>query len=82
MGASEWTDAQRLQFANDPVELLAVQGKANEDKGDLPPGRWMPPNTAFDCQYATRWIAVLRDYSLPVDPASGDVLRQAAGTCR
>jgi hypothetical protein len=82
MGASEWTDAQRKQFANDPNELLAVQGKANEDKGDMPPGKWMPPNTAFACQYATHWITVLRAYSLPVDPASSGVLRQAAGTCR
>ena len=40
-------------FANDPDELLAVQGKANEDKGDSPPGEWMPPNVAFDCGYAT-----------------------------
>jgi hypothetical protein len=82
MGAYAWTDAQRQRFANDPDELLAVQGKANDDKGDLPPGRWMPPNRAFDCRYATIWITVSRKYSLPVDPASADVLRRAEGTCR
>jgi hypothetical protein len=77
MGAYAWTDEQRQRFANDLDELLAVQGQANEDKGDLPPGRWMPPNTGFDCRYATIWITVSRKYSLPVDPASGDVLRRA-----
>jgi Protein of unknown function (DUF1524) len=46
MGAYAWTDAQRQRFANDPDELPVVQGKANEDTGDSPPGRWMPPNTA------------------------------------
>lgn len=82
MGACAWTDQQREQFANDPDELLAVQGKANDDKGDSPPGKWMPSNRAFDCRYATIWITVSRKYSLPVDLASADVLRRAEGTCR
>lgn len=81
MGAYGWPVAERVRFANDPANLLAVQGQANQDKGDSPPGRWMPPNAAFACQYAVGFIAVLRGYSLPVDQASSDVLRQAAATC-
>ena len=38
MGASGWPDAERVRFANDPANLLAVEGQANQDKGDLPPG--------------------------------------------
>ena len=37
MGAFGWPDPERLRFANDPANLLAVQGQANQDKGDLPP---------------------------------------------
>ena len=81
MGAFGWPDPERLRFANDPANLLAVAGQANQDKGDLPPAQWMPPNTAFACQYAMQFIAVLRGYSLPVDEASSGVLRQAAATC-
>jgi Protein of unknown function (DUF1524) len=81
MGASGWPEPLRLRFANDPANLLAVQGQANQDKGDLPPAQWMPPNTAFACQYAMQFIAVLRGYALPVDEPSAGVLRQAAGTC-
>jgi Protein of unknown function (DUF1524) len=81
MGASGWPEPQRQRFANDPANLLAVQGQANQDKGDLPPGQWMPPNAAFACQYSMQFIAVLRGYSLPVDEASAGVLRQAASTC-
>ncbi|EUA90423.1 hypothetical protein I551_3131 [Mycobacterium ulcerans str. Harvey] len=29
MGASDWPAARRLRFANDPANLLAVQGHAN-----------------------------------------------------
>ncbi|MEY8017253.1 HNH endonuclease family protein [Mycobacterium servetii] len=81
MGAYAWPFPERLRFANDPANLLAVDGQANQDKGDSPPARWMPPNTAFDCQYAMQFIAVLRGYRLPVDEPSAGVLRQAAATC-
>jgi hypothetical protein len=81
MGAYDWPAAERLRFANDPANLLAVEGQANQDKGDSPPALWMPPNKAFACQYAVQFIAVLRGYRLPVERASTDVLRQAAATC-
>ncbi|MGF2945554.1 HNH endonuclease family protein [Mycobacterium sp. Lab-001] len=81
MGAYGWPPGERLRFANDPANLLAVEGQANQDKGDSPPARWMPPNTAFDCQYAMQFIAVLRGYRLPVDEPSAGVLRRAAATC-
>ncbi|BAX91753.1 HNH endonuclease family protein [Mycobacterium shigaense] len=81
MGAYGWNLAERLRFANDPANLLAVQGQANQDKGDSPPAQWMPPNAAFACQYAMQFIAVLHGYQLPVDQPSAGVLRQAAATC-
>ncbi len=81
MGAYGWPEPERVRFANDPANLLAVDGQANQDKGDSPPAEWMPPNTAFACQYAMQFIAVLRGYALPVDQRSADVLRQAAATC-
>ncbi|MCV7315840.1 HNH endonuclease [Mycolicibacillus parakoreensis] len=81
MGAHGWAPAQRRRFANDPANLLAVAGAPNQDKGDSPPADWMPPNTAFACQYAMQFIAVLRGYGLPVDAASVPVLRTAADSC-
>ncbi|MGH3531920.1 MAG: HNH endonuclease family protein [Mycobacterium sp.] len=81
MGAYNWDYPERLRFANDPANLLAVSGQANEDKSDSQPALWMPPNQAFWCQYAMQYIAVLRGYALPVDQASADVLRQASATC-
>jgi hypothetical protein len=81
LGAWNWTDEMRVRFANDPAELLAIGGQVNEDKGDKQPAVWMPPNTAFHCQYAMQFIAVLRGYGLPIDAPSAAVLREAAGTC-
>jgi hypothetical protein len=81
LGARDWTDELRIRFANDPANLIAVQGQANQDKGDEQPADWMPPNHAFWCQYAVQFIAVLRGYGLPVDQPSSVVLRDAAATC-
>ena len=81
MGARDWNEELRKRFANDPANLLAVAGQANQDKGDLPPGEWMPPNTAFWCAYAVQFIDVLRGYRLPVDSASARQLRQATDDC-
>jgi hypothetical protein len=81
LGARNWTDEMRVRFANDPANLLAVQGQANQDKGDQQPSDWMPPNAAFHCQYAMQYIAVLRGYGLPVDAPSVPVLRNATESC-
>jgi len=80
-GARDWTDDMRVRFANDPANLLAVEGDANQDKGDLEPALWMPPNAAFHCQYALQFIAVMRGYQLPIDAPSVGVLRDAAAGC-
>jgi hypothetical protein len=81
LGAWNWPDDLRTRFANDPANLLAVQGEANQDKGDTEPAHWMPPNHAFWCQYSVQFVAVLRGYQLPVDEGSAAVLRDAAATC-
>ena len=81
LGARDWPEDMRLRFANDPANLLAVGGQANQDKGDSEPALWMPPNMAFRCQYAVQFVAVLRGYGLSVDAASATVLREAASTC-
>jgi Protein of unknown function (DUF1524) len=81
LGARDWPDELRTRFANDPANLIAVQGEANQDKGDEEPADWMPPNHAFWCQYAVQFVAVLRGYGLPVDQRSAVVLRDAAATC-
>ncbi len=81
LGARNWPDTLRTRFANDPANLIAVSGQANQDKGDEEPADWMPPNHAFWCQYSVQFSAVLRGYGLPVDTPSAAVLRDAAATC-
>lgn len=66
MGAAGWSLQTRIAFANDPLNLLAVAGEANQDKSDSGPADWMPPNTAVHCSYAVRFAQVATRYGLPM----------------
>ena len=57
-GAQQLTEAQRLAFANDPLNLLAVDGPINQQKSDGDAATWLPPNKSFRCDYVARQISV------------------------
>lgn len=63
-GAHSWSDAKRRQFANDPVNLFAVQASANRQKGAAGPTEWLPEDAGFHCQYLLRFTRVSKDYGL------------------
>ncbi|MCL2795887.1 MAG: HNH endonuclease family protein [Microbacteriaceae bacterium] len=65
-GAQHWSQATRIEFANDPLNLLAVDGAANQAKGDLDPSRWLPPRASYRCEYVERYVTVLAKYRLTV----------------
>ncbi|PYE15536.1 uncharacterized protein DUF1524 [Williamsia limnetica] len=81
MGARTWSGAMRQRFANDPANLVAVDGEANQDKSDSAPSRWMPANSGFHCQYAVQFVMVLRTYGLYLDRPSVPVLTRALEQC-
>ena len=50
-GAQDWDADTRARFATDPLNLLAVSGAANKEKGHATAARWLPDNPAFGaCQ--------------------------------
>ena len=66
-GADKWTHAKRVQFYNDPQNLILVYGPINEAKGDSPPDQWLPPRKEFRAQYLAAWVTVCRVYDLDCD---------------
>ncbi len=67
-GAQEWPAARRLAFANDPANLLAVSGDANQDKGAGDASQWLPPQTGYGCVYVVRQLRVKAAYGLWLTP--------------
>jgi hypothetical protein len=56
--------ATRKNFANDPLNLLAVKGSLNSQKGDGDAATWLPPNKPFRCDYVSRQVEVKVKYNL------------------
>ncbi|MFM8842037.1 MAG: HNH endonuclease family protein [Actinomycetota bacterium] len=63
-GAFRWSDEKRKRFANDPLNLLAVKGSFNSQKGDADAATWLPPRKSYRCSYVARQIAVKVSYEL------------------
>ncbi len=80
-GAQNLDAATRETLANDDLELLAVEGKANMQKSDGDAATWLPSNKAFRCQYVARQIAVKIKYSLWITEAENDVMTRILNDC-
>ena len=80
-GAWQWDAQRRQEFANDPENLLAVDGQANEDKSASSADQWLPPNSEFRCDYVKRQIAVKNVYGLSVTRAEQDALAEQLSIC-
>lgn len=80
-GAQQLSSEQRISLANDPLELLAVDGPANQQKGDGDAATWLPSNKPFRCQYIARQIAVKKKYSLWVTPPERTAMERILANC-
>jgi len=80
-GAQQLTTMRRIELANDPLELLAVDGAANSQKSDSDAATWLPSNKEFRCQYVARQIAVKQKYSLWVTQAEHDAISDILIKC-
>ena len=80
-GAGTWPAGKRLAFANDPLNLLAVDASANRSKGDGDTATWLPPNKSYRCTYVARQVAVKGKYSVWVTAAERDAMTRVMATC-
>jgi hypothetical protein len=80
-GAQQLTPVQRHSLANDPLNLLAADGAANQEKSDGDAATWLPPDRKFRCQYVARQISVKAAYRLWVTPAEKSAMARVLGAC-
>lgn len=80
-GAQYKDKSVRYEMSQDPLNLLAVDGPANSQKGDGDAATWLPPNKAFRCEYVARQIAVKLKYELWVTQAEHDAMSGVLEKC-
>ena len=80
-GAYNLTQEDREALANDPDNLLAVNGHDNMAKGSKSADQWMPPNAAYACTYASKQVQIKNRYALTVTTSEKQALADALATC-
>ena len=80
-GAQAISATDREQFANDPMNLLAVDGPANQAKGDGDAATWLPNNKDFRCTYVSKQIDVKAKYHLWVKEAEKQAMIDTLKNC-
>ncbi|WP_082556686.1 DUF1524 domain-containing protein [Modestobacter sp. Leaf380] len=80
-GAQGWDDDTRAAFANDPLNLLAVDGPLNQQKGDGDAATWLPPDRGYRCDYVARQVAVKAGYGLWTTQPEHDAMARVLGEC-
>lgn len=80
-GAQLLDKSRRVTLANDPMNLLAVEGSVNQQKADSDAATWLPPNKAYRCAYVARQISVKYTYALWVTPAEKDAMTRVLRAC-
>ena len=80
-GAFKLTLEKRTALANDPDNLLAVQGRLNSQKGDGDAATWLPPLKSIRCAYVTKQIIVKAKYDLWVTPSEKAAMQSVLSKC-
>ncbi|MDR1710678.1 MAG: HNH endonuclease family protein [Propionibacteriaceae bacterium] len=79
-GANEWDYEKRVQFANDPDNLQAAGAQANTEKAGADAAAWRPKKP-YQCDFATRYVAVKAKWDLAVDNSEKAALAEMLETC-
>lgn len=80
-GAQQLTPKERQSLANDPLNLIAADGPANQQKSASDAATWLPKNKAFRCHYVARQISVKAAYRLWVTQAEKDAMKRILDSC-
>ncbi len=81
-GAANWSRERKRAYANDlddPDTLIAVDRRLNRQKGAKGPAEWLPPNQAYQAEYARAWVTVKLKWGLTADRRELMALRKLLG---
>jgi hypothetical protein len=79
-GAQNISDTARYQLANDPLNLLAVDGPTNASKSDKDASQFLP-RIGYQCKYVARQLSVKRKYKLWVTAPEKSAILRVLTTC-
>ena len=73
MGADQWSDDMRVEFANDPLNLRVTIASLNQQKSDSNAASWLPPFKPARCNFIATQVAVKAKWNLYVTESEKEV---------
>jgi hypothetical protein len=73
MGADQWSDDMRVEFANDPLNLRVTIASLNQQKSDSNAASWLPPFKPGRCNFIATQVAVKAKWNLYVTESEKDI---------
>lgn len=80
-GAQQLSQNQRIALANDPINLFAVDGRSNSQKGAGDTATWLPKAKSFRCTYVSHQVSVKATYGLWVTKAEHEAMTRVLSSC-
>ena len=79
-GGDRWMPQKKLQFANDPMNLMLVGKREIRRKRDNGPRRYLP-REEFQCEYAYLWQTIADKYNLRLDRRDENEIEDILEAC-
>ena len=73
MGADQWDNQMRTEFANDPLNLRVTIASLNQQKSDSNAASWLPPYKPGRCDFIATQVAVKAKWQLFVTESEKEV---------
>lgn len=79
-GGDRWSPQTKLQFANDPLNIMLVEKREIRRKSSRGPDRYLP-REEFQCEYVRLWEALAERYDLQLGTRDRSSIERVLRDC-
>ena len=79
-GGDRWMPEQKLQFSNDPLNIMLVERREIRRKRDRGPSRYLPRDE-FQCEYVNLWNQISEKYNLQLSASDRSTILRIKADC-
>lgn len=76
----QWSAQKKIQFSNDPMNLVLTSRKEIRKKNQKGPSRYLPQEK-FICEYVALWDSIAERYDLQIDRRDKTIISKSLQTC-
>ncbi|MDD9889381.1 MAG: hypothetical protein OXU66_12305 [Gammaproteobacteria bacterium] len=79
-GGDRWMPEMKLQFSNDPMNMVLIERREVRRKRDRGPSRYLP-REEFQCEYVALWAQISEKYDLQLSTRDSSTISRILDDC-